>query len=79
MLVSAEFFLDVTPEAQATKAKIKKKFFFLFLGPHLQHMKVPGAEIESELQLLAYATATATPDPSHACYLYHSSWQCRIP
>ena len=34
-------------------------FFFL------QHMKVPGLEVQSELQLLACATASATPDPSY--------------
>ena len=37
---------------------------FFFLGPHLQHMEVPGQGIESELQLQAYATGTAMPDPS---------------
>ena len=38
-------------------------FFFLsfvFLGLHLQHMKVPRLGVKSKLQLPAYATATAT-------------------
>ena len=39
----------------------------VFLGPHLQHMEVPGLEVESKLQLPATATATATRDPSHIC------------
>ena len=39
-------------------------FFFVFLGPHLQHMEVPGLEVESALQLPVYATARAMPDPS---------------
>ena len=30
----------------------RKDFFFLFLGPHLQHMEVPILGVESELQLL---------------------------
>ena len=33
-------------------------FFFVFLGPHPQHMQVPGLGVEQELQLLSYATAT---------------------
>ena len=41
--------------------------FFLFLQPHLQHMKVPRLGVELELQLLAYATATVTPDLSYIC------------
>ena len=40
-------------------------FIFIFLGPHLRYMEVPGLGVELELQLLAYATAiTAMPDPS---------------
>ena len=35
-------------------------------------------EVELELQLPTCATATVTRDPSHVCYLHHSSWQCRI-
>ena len=35
-----------------------------FLGPRLQHIKVPSLGVQSELQLPAYTTATATPDPS---------------
>ena len=46
---------------------------FFFLGPHLQHMEVPGLGIKLELQLLAFTTTTATPDPSHVCDLHHSS------
>ena len=38
-------------------------FIYVFLGPHLQHMKVPRLWVESELWLLAYAMATVTPDP----------------
>ena len=48
---------------------------FFFLGPHLQHMKVPRLGVESELQLPAYTTATAKQDPSLICDLHHSSWQ----
>ena len=50
---------------------------FLFLGPHLGHMKVPRLEVESEPQLSAYATATAMQDPSHIRDLYHSLQQCQ--
>ena len=50
-------------------------FFFVFLGPHLQHIEVPSLGAESELQPLAYTTATAVPDPSHVCDLHHTSWQ----
>ena len=42
----------------------KAFFFFLFLGPLLQHMEVPRLGVESEVQLLAYTTATAMQDPS---------------
>ena len=34
-------------------------FYFFFLGPHLQHMEVPGLGVKLELQLPAYTTATA--------------------
>ena len=37
--------------------------FFVFLGPHLRHMEVPGLGVQSELQLPAYTAATATRDP----------------
>ena len=30
--------------------------FFVFLGPHLQHMEVPKLGVKSELQLPAYST-----------------------
>ena len=51
-------------------------FFFVFLGLHLQHMEVPKVGVDSELQLLAHPTAMR--DPSHACNLHQSSWQCWI-
>ena len=47
--------------------------FFLFLWPHLQHMEVPGLE----LQLLAFTTATATPDLSPVCNLRRTLQQPR--
>ena len=34
--------------------------FFFLLGQHLQYVKVPRLEVESELQPLDYATAIAT-------------------
>ena len=49
--------------------------FFVFLGPHLQHMGVPRLGIELELQLPAY---TAARNQSHVCNLHHSSWQHQI-
>ena len=51
--------------------------FFFFLQPYLQHMEVPGPEVESELQLPAYATAITT-DPSHICDLHRSLEPCQI-
>ena len=51
---------------------------YVFLGLHLQHMKVHRLEVQSELQRLSYSTATAMPDPSHICDLHYSSWQCQI-
>ena len=57
---------------------LKKFFFFVFLGPHLQHMEVPRLGVKLELQLLAYATATAMPDPSCICGLHSSLQQCQI-
>ena len=54
-------------------------YFFVFLGPHLQHMEVRRlVGVKPELQLPAYATATATPDPSWIFKLHHSSRQCQI-
>ena len=50
-------------------------FFFVFLGPHLQHTKVPKLGVPSELWPPAYTTATATPDLSHIGDLHHSSQQ----
>ena len=49
--------------------------FFVFLGPHLQHVQVPRLGIESELQLQAYTIATATLDLSSICNLHRSSQQ----
>ena len=48
--------------------------FFVFLGPHPQHMDVPRLASRLELELPAYTTATAMWDPSHVCDLHHSSW-----
>ena len=45
---------------------------------NLWHMEGSRLEVELELQLPTCATATVTRDPSHVCYLHHSSWQCRI-
>ena len=45
--------------------------FFVFLGPHLRHVEVPGQGVES--QLLAYATGTAIWDLNNVCDLHHSS------
>ena len=53
-------------------------FFFVFLGPHTQHMEVPRLGAESELQPLAYPTVTARLDLSCLCNLYHSSQQHQI-
>ena len=50
-------------------------FYFVFLGPHQQHMEVPRLVVKSELRLLADATARAMPDLSHICNLYHSLQQ----
>ena len=35
-------------------------FFVCFLWPCLRHVKVPGLEVQLELQLLTYTTATGT-------------------
>ena len=53
---------------------------FFFFRAALQHMEVPRLGIESKLWPPVYATATATAtwDPSPACDLHHSSWQCQI-
>ena len=52
--------------------------YFFFLGLHLHHMEVPGLEVESELQLLAYATAMDIADLSCICHLHCSLWQHQI-
>ena len=44
----------------------------------MQHMEVPRLRCDLELQLLAYTTTTAMWNPSHACDLCCSSWQCQI-
>ena len=51
-------------------------YFIRFLGPYLEHMKVPRLGVESELQLPVYATAIAMQDPSCVYNLHHSSRQC---
>ena len=61
-----------------SKANVNLFLLFFFLGPHLQHMEVPGLGAESELQLPAYATGTATQDSSRICDLCHSLWQREI-
>ena len=52
-------------------AVLSRALFFCFslLGPHLQHMDVPGLGLELELQLPADITATQMQDPSHVCDL----------
>ena len=56
-------------------------FFFLFpiffLGPHLQHLEVPGLGVKLELQLPTYTTVKVTSYWSHICLLRCSSWQCQ--
>ena len=54
------------------------RFFFFFLGLHLQQLEIPRLGIESELQLPAYTTATAMPDLSHICDLCCSWWEPQI-
>ena len=53
-------------------------FFFVFLGPHSQHMEVPRLGVKSELQLPASTRATATEDLSRVCDLHQSAQQPRI-
>ena len=47
--------------------------YLVFLGPHPQHMEVPGLGVESELQMPAYTTATVTQDLSSIGDVHHSS------
>ena len=54
----------------------ERGFCFFFSQPHLQHMEVPGLEVEMELQLPAYPTATL--DLSRILSLHHSPRQCGI-
>ena len=53
-------------------------FFFFFLGPHLQHMDIPGLGVELELHLQAYSTVTVKQDPSRICDLCRSLRQRHI-
>ena len=49
--------LDSTFGATIAALKLSQLFlFFVFLGPHLQHMEVPKLGVQSELQPLAYTT-----------------------
>ena len=48
--------------------------FFIFLGPHLQHVSVPWLGFKLELQLLAYTTATTMPNLIPVFSLHCSSW-----
>ena len=52
-------------------------YFFAFLGPHPQHMEVPGVGVESELQLSAHTAARAMRDPCRLCNLQQRSRRCR--
>ena len=52
--------------------------FFVFLGLHPRHIRVPRLGVHLELSPPAYATATATPDPSCVCDLHQSSQPCWI-
>ena len=49
--------------------------FFFLLGPHFQHMEVPGLGVKLELQLPACTTGTAMPVSSCICDLCYSLWQ----
>ena len=64
----------LSADTQADTFLIYTFFFFVFLGPHPQHMQVPRLGVESELQRPAYATATATatPDLNGICDLHHA-------
>ena len=53
-------------------------FFFVFLGPHPQHMEVPMIGAELDLQLLAYPTATTTPDLSCIYDIHCNLRHCQI-
>ena len=53
-----------TVQTQVPKASFFRIFnFFFFLWRQLQHMEVPGAGVDLELQLPAYTTAMEIPDP----------------
>ena len=58
-----EHLLATQPRPSSRPSLYSDILFFLFLGPHLQHMEVPRLGIELELQLPAYTTATTTRDP----------------
>ena len=63
---------DGTSITQLARPILRHFYFYLFLGPHLWHMKALRLGVELELQLPAYTTATATPDRAmsvtHATY-----------
>ena len=64
-------------KAQVMLVFFSNKIFvclFVFLEPHLRHMEVPRPGVQLEL----LPPATATWDPSHVCYLHHSSQQLWI-
>ena len=68
-------------EINKTDPKHEKKIFvfiFCLLGPHPKHMEVSRLGVECELQLPAYTIATAIPDPSHVCFVHHSSRKHQI-
>ena len=50
--------MNLVLEGQPTRANILD-FFFSFLWLYLQHMEVPGPEVQLKLQLQAYSTALA--------------------
>ena len=50
--------------------------FFVYLGPHWQHMQVPKLEVQLELWLPVYATATATQDPSRVWSATYTTAHC---
>ena len=57
-------------------------FLFFFLGPHLQHMAVPGLRVELEPQLLAYTAGNSNAGSfnplseakDQTCILMNTSW-----
>ena len=47
-------FSDFSPATTILLFEFPLFYFFVFLGPHLQHMEVPRVGVESELQLPSY-------------------------